>query len=189
MCGVLARREGGAGVFPQKRCDWTGWRQNCGRLSRRCLWRRGSPTLLEVSPGAAQPRLQPRAHFRHLGEVLLEEPVPAPLAPSELGSRLLLGHGLSARAGAGLARQPAGCWLACGAPALANCEASALMRSLRSHSCCAAWRFPPASPSSSATSLFADHSAVRCRGAAATTWFRTVLQQFFLFFCRVRMHY
>ena len=39
---------------------------------------------------------------------------------------------------AGLARLPAGCWLACGAPALANCEASALMRSLRSHSCCAA---------------------------------------------------
>jgi hypothetical protein len=35
-----------------------------------------------------------------------------------------------ARAGAGSARQPAGCWLACGDPALANCEASALMRSL-----------------------------------------------------------
>ena len=42
-----------------------------------------------------------------------------------------------ARAGAGLARQPAGCWLACGDPALTNCEAPALMRSLRSHSCCA----------------------------------------------------
>ena len=27
-CGVLARREGGAGVLPQKRCDWTGRRQN-----------------------------------------------------------------------------------------------------------------------------------------------------------------
>ena len=27
-CGVLVRREGGAGVLPQKRCDWTGWRQN-----------------------------------------------------------------------------------------------------------------------------------------------------------------
>ena len=26
-CGVLARREGGAGVLPQKRCDWTGRRQ------------------------------------------------------------------------------------------------------------------------------------------------------------------
>ena len=22
-CGVLVRREGGAGVLPQKRCDWT----------------------------------------------------------------------------------------------------------------------------------------------------------------------
>ena len=27
-CGVLARGEGGAGVLPQKRCDWTGRRQN-----------------------------------------------------------------------------------------------------------------------------------------------------------------
>ncbi len=26
-CGVLVRREGGAGVLPQKRRDWTGWRQ------------------------------------------------------------------------------------------------------------------------------------------------------------------
>ena len=27
-CGVLVRREGGAGVLPQKRRDWTSWRQN-----------------------------------------------------------------------------------------------------------------------------------------------------------------
>ena len=27
-CGVLARREGGAGVLPQKRCNWTGRRQS-----------------------------------------------------------------------------------------------------------------------------------------------------------------
>ena len=39
-CGALARREGGAGVLPQKRCDWTGWRQN---------W----PTVAGPTPGAS----------------------------------------------------------------------------------------------------------------------------------------
>ena len=60
---------------------------------------------------------------------------------------------------AGLAWQPAGCWLACGDFALASCEASAFVRSFWSHSHCARRRFPPVSSSSSTTSLLADHSA------------------------------
>ena len=60
---------------------------------------------------------------------------------------------------AGLAWQPAGCWLACGDVALAGCEASAFVRSFWSHSHCARRRLPPVSSSSSTTSLLADHSA------------------------------
>ena len=60
---------------------------------------------------------------------------------------------------AGLAWQPAGCWLACGDVALASCEASAFVRSFWSHSHCARRRLPPVSSSSSTTSLLADHSA------------------------------
>ena len=42
-CGVLARREGGAGVLPQKRCDWTGRRQNWPTMWQApCLARCGS---------------------------------------------------------------------------------------------------------------------------------------------------
>ena len=42
-CGVLARREGGAGVLPQKRCDWTGRRQNWSTMWQApCLARCGS---------------------------------------------------------------------------------------------------------------------------------------------------
>ena len=44
--------------------------------------------------GAAQPRLQPWAHPLHPGEVLSAEPLPVALAPSELGCRLPLRHGL-----------------------------------------------------------------------------------------------
>ena len=92
-----------------------------------------------------------------------------------------------ARAGAGLARQPAGCWLACGDPALTNCEASALMRSLRSHSCCAlrsGFRLS-VSPSSSATSP-SSPTTPRRRGAAATTWFRAVIGVAVRYYARTR---
>ena len=44
------------------------------------------PTRLALARRSA--RLQPRAHLRHLGDVLLEEPLPASLAPSELGSHV-----------------------------------------------------------------------------------------------------
>ena len=33
-CGVLARGKGGAGVLPQKRCDWTGRRQKLADYGR-----------------------------------------------------------------------------------------------------------------------------------------------------------
>ena len=67
MCGVLARREGGAGVLPQKRCDWTGRRQNWLTVWQApCLARgaalleRGGPLRshfpLQVRPRAVQHR-------------------------------------------------------------------------------------------------------------------------------------
>ena len=72
---------------------------------------------------------------------------------------------------AGLAWQPAGCWLACGDVALASCEASAFVRSFWSHSHCARRRFPPVSSSSSTTSLLADHSAEPRSGGDAIQWY------------------
>jgi hypothetical protein len=66
-CGVLARGEGGAGVLPQKRCDWTGRRQNwltvagpMPRAVRLCFRRREVITLFVYRAGTSSDGLCPR---------------------------------------------------------------------------------------------------------------------------------